>query len=55
MEGIDPEEAQKLIDEGTVIDLYRLMEMRAGLCEAEVAIAKLADTVPSARQTVVIH
>ena len=39
----------------TAIDLYRFMEMRAGLREAEIALAKIAGTVPSASQTVAIH
>src|SRR5205823_7354052 len=34
----------------TAIDRYSFMEMRAGLREAEIAPAKIADTVPSARQ-----
>ena len=39
----------------TAIDLYRLMEMRAGLHEAEIALAKIVDTLPSTSQTVVTH
>jgi hypothetical protein len=39
----------------TAIDLYRSMEMRAGLREAEIALAKIADRAPSASQTVVTH
>jgi len=39
----------------TAIDLYRLMEMTAGLREAEIAFAKIVGTVPSASQTVVTH
>jgi tetratricopeptide (TPR) repeat protein len=39
----------------TAIDLYRLMEMRVGLREAEIALAKIADTVPSTSQTVATH
>jgi class 3 adenylate cyclase/tetratricopeptide (TPR) repeat protein len=35
----------------TAIDLYRLMEMKAGLREAEIALAKMADTVASELQT----
>jgi len=51
---IDPsDKAQKELS--TAIDLYRLMEMRAGLREAEIALAKIAGTVPSASQTVAIH
>ena len=34
----------------TAIDLYRFMEMTAGLREAEIALAKIVDTVPSASQ-----
>ena len=36
----------------TAIDLYRLMGMRAGLREAEVALTKIVQTVPSTSQTV---
>jgi len=43
------------IELSTAVDLYRFMEMTAGLREAEIALAKIADTVPSARQTVVTH
>jgi class 3 adenylate cyclase/tetratricopeptide (TPR) repeat protein len=39
----------------TAIDLYRSMEMTAGLHEAEIALAKITDPVPSTRQTVVTH
>jgi tetratricopeptide (TPR) repeat protein len=39
----------------TATDLYRSMEMRAGLREAEIALAKIAQTVPSTSQTVVTH
>ena len=39
----------------TAIDLYRFMEMTAGLREAEIALAKIADTVPSTSQTVATH
>jgi tetratricopeptide (TPR) repeat protein len=39
----------------TAIDLYGLMEMRAGLREAETALAKMAQTGPSRSQTVVAH
>ena len=39
----------------TALDLYRLMEMRAGLREAEIALAKIAHTVPSTSQTVATH
>jgi tetratricopeptide (TPR) repeat protein len=35
----------------TAIDLYRSMEMTAALREAEIALAKIADPVPSATQT----
>jgi tetratricopeptide (TPR) repeat protein len=47
------DKAQKELS--TAIDLYRFMEMTAGLREAEIALAKIADTVPSARQPVVTH
>jgi len=33
------------------IDLYRSMEMTAGLGEAEIALAKIADRVAAANQT----
>src|SRR5262245_8971014 len=39
----------------TAIDLYRLMEMKVGLREAEIALAKIAQTVPSTSLTVVTH
>jgi len=39
----------------TAIDLYRLMEMKVGLREAEIALAKIAQTVPSTSLTVVPH
>src|SRR5262245_61117022 len=39
----------------TATDLYRSMGMRAGLREAEIALAKIAQTVPSTSQTVVTH
>jgi tetratricopeptide (TPR) repeat protein len=39
----------------TAIDLYGFMEMTAGLREAEIALAKIAGTVPSAGQTVATH
>jgi hypothetical protein len=35
----------------TAIDLYRSMEMTAALREAEVALAKIVATLPSASQT----
>jgi hypothetical protein len=35
----------------TAIDLYRSMEMTPSLREAEIALAKIADPVPSATQT----
>jgi len=35
----------------TAIELYRLMEMTAGLREVEIALAKIAQTVPSTSQT----
>src|SRR5262245_56721413 len=38
----------------TAIDLYRSMEMRAGLAEAEIALAKIAQTVPT-NQIVATH
>jgi class 3 adenylate cyclase/tetratricopeptide (TPR) repeat protein len=47
------DKAQKELS--TAIDLYRLMEMRAGLREAEIALAKIAQTVPSTNQAVVTH
>jgi tetratricopeptide (TPR) repeat protein len=45
-------QAQKGI---TAIDLYRSMEMTASLREAEIALAKIADTVPSTSQAVKTH
>jgi tetratricopeptide (TPR) repeat protein len=39
----------------TAIELYRLMEMTAGLREVEIALAKIAQTVPSTNQAVVTH
>ena len=39
----------------TAIDLYRSMEMTAGLYQAAAALAKIADTVPSTNQAVVTH
>ncbi|HSE85047.1 MAG TPA: adenylate/guanylate cyclase domain-containing protein [Candidatus Binatia bacterium] len=47
------DKAQKELS--TAIDLYRLMEMTAGLREAEIALAKIAQTVPSTSQTVGTH
>jgi class 3 adenylate cyclase/tetratricopeptide (TPR) repeat protein len=39
----------------TAIDLYRSMEMTARLCEAEIALAKIAQAVRSTSQTVGTH
>jgi class 3 adenylate cyclase/tetratricopeptide (TPR) repeat protein len=39
----------------TAIDLYRSMDMTGSLREAEIALAKIAGTIPSASQTVVTH
>ena len=39
----------------TAIDLYRSMEMTTALGEAEIALAKIADTIPSTSQTVATH
>jgi class 3 adenylate cyclase/tetratricopeptide (TPR) repeat protein len=39
----------------TAIDLYRSMEMTAGLHQSESALAKIVDTVPSTSQTMVTH
>jgi class 3 adenylate cyclase/tetratricopeptide (TPR) repeat protein len=47
------DEAQKELL--TAIDLYRSMEMTPSLREAEIALAKIALTVPSTSQTVVTH
>jgi tetratricopeptide (TPR) repeat protein len=47
------DKAQKELS--TAIDLYRLMEMRAGRAEAEIALAKIAGTVLSASQPVETH
>ena len=38
----------------TAIDLYRSMEMRVGLREAEIALGKIAQTVPT-NQIVATH
>jgi hypothetical protein len=34
----------------TAVDLYRSMEMMTGLGEAEIALAKIAQTLPSRSQ-----
>jgi class 3 adenylate cyclase/tetratricopeptide (TPR) repeat protein len=47
------DKAQKELS--TAIDLYRSMEMTAGLRDVEIALAKIAQTVPSTSQTVPTH
>jgi tetratricopeptide (TPR) repeat protein len=47
------DKAQKELS--TAIDLYRSMEMTAALRDAEIALAKITQTLPSTSQTVVTH